>query len=101
VGLPLPIVVEKACEQEFTAPEGGYDRCAEKLAALAKALTRAAKQNDIACLDFYHPFCDKSGNATGKYFLDDGLHPNEAGHRLMAEITVKILRDRFDVERNE
>jgi lysophospholipase L1-like esterase len=38
-----------------------------------------------ACLDFFHPFCDKFGNAIGKYFLDDGLHPNEAGHRLMAE----------------
>jgi lysophospholipase L1-like esterase len=100
VGLPVPIIVEKACEQEFAAPESGYDRCAEKLAALAKTLARAAQQNDIACLDFYHPFCDKSGKAIGKYFLDDGLHPNEAGHRLMAEITVKMLRERFDFERN-
>ena len=100
VGLPIPIVVEKACEQEFGAPEGGYGRCVEKLASLAKTLARAANQNDIACLDFYHPFCDKSGTAKGKYFLDDGLHPNEAGHRLMAEITIKMLRDRFDFERN-
>ena len=96
VGLPLPMVVEKACKQDFAAPEGGYDRCVEKLAALAKALARSAKQNDVACLDFYHPFCDKSGNATQKYFLDDGLHPNEAGHRLMAKKTVKMLKDRFD-----
>jgi lysophospholipase L1-like esterase len=96
VGLPIPMVVEKACQQEFAAPEGGYDRCVEKLAALAKALARAAKQNDIACLDFYQTFCDKSGNANGKYFLDDGLHPNEAGHHLMAEITVKMLIDRFN-----
>ena len=96
VGLPIPMVIEKACGQDFAAPEGGYDRCKEKLAALAKALARSAKQNDIACLDFYHPFCDKFGNATEKYFLDDGLHPNEAGHRLMAEKTVKMLKNRFN-----
>lgn len=95
VGLPLPIVVEKACEQEFAAPEGGYDHFTEKLAFLAKTLARAAKQNDIVCLDFYHPFCDKSGNAIGRYFMDDGLHPNKEGHRRMAEITVKMLRDRY------
>lgn len=96
VGLPIPMVVKKACAHDFAAPEGGYDRCAAKLAALAKALSRSAKQNDIACLDFYHPFCNKSGNPSGQYFLDDGLHPNETGHRLMAEITVNVLKDRFN-----
>jgi acyl-CoA thioesterase-1 len=96
VGLPIPLVIEKASGQGFAPPEGGYNRCKEKLAALAKALARSAKQNDIACLDFYHPFCDKFGNATGKYFLDDGLHPNAVGHRLMAEKTVKMLKDRFN-----
>jgi lysophospholipase L1-like esterase len=92
VGLPIPMDAKKAGTQDFAAPEGGYDRCVEKLAALAKALARLSKQNDIACLDFYHPFCDKYGNAAEKYYLDDGLHPNEAGHRLMAEITVKMLK---------
>ena len=96
VGLPIPMAVKKACAQDFAAPEGGYDHCVVKLAALAKALALSAKQNDIACLDFYHPFCDNSGNPAGEYFLDDGLHPNEAGHRLMAEITVKMLKDRFN-----
>ena len=95
VGLPIPMDVKKACSQEFAAPEGGYDRCVEKLAALAKALARSAKQNDIACLDFYHPFCDKSGNALDRFFLDDGLHPNESGHRLMADITINMLKERF------
>ena len=100
VGLPLPMVVEKACAQNFAPPKGGYDRCSEKLAALADELARSAKQNDIACLDFYHPFCDKSGNAIGKYFLDDGLHPNTEGHRLIATKTVEMLIDRLDFERN-
>jgi lysophospholipase L1-like esterase len=97
VGLPIPMVVEKAYKQDFAVPEGGYDRCVEKLAALAKAVARSAKQNDIACLNFYHPFCDKFGNAMGTYFMDDGLHPNETGHRLMAEIAVKLLKKRFNL----
>jgi lysophospholipase L1-like esterase len=36
----------------------------------------------------------------GKYFLDDGLHPNEAGHRLMAAKTIEIIKDRLNLERN-
>ena len=97
VGLPIPINAAKARTQDFAAPGGGYDSCAEKLAALAEALPRSARQNDIAYLDFYRPFCDKYGNAEGKYYLDDGLHPNEAGHRLMAKITVEMLEHRLGI----
>jgi len=95
VGLPLPMAVEKACRQDFAAPPGGYDRCMEKLEILVKALTRSAEENEIAVLDFYHPFCDKTGNAIGSYFLEDGLHPNAAGHSLMASITVDMLKERY------
>ena len=54
------------------------------------------KINDIACLDFYHPFCDDSDAVEEKYFLEDGLHPNKAGHRLMAQKTVELLQSLFN-----
>lgn len=92
VGLPLPMIVERARQQDFMAPEGGYKKCAEKLARLVNTLTRSAQQSDIACLDFYHPFYNASGSVQEKFFLEDGLHPNKAGHRLMAQKTVELLQ---------
>jgi lysophospholipase L1-like esterase len=60
-------------------------------------LKTVLKQNDIACLDFYHPFYDDSGAVEEKYFLEDGLHPNKAGHRLMAQKTVELLQSLFNL----
>ena len=92
VGLPLPMVVAKARRQDFMAPAGGYKKCAQKLAELVIALKQSAQHNEIACLDFYHPFFNASGNVQEKLFLQDGLHHNEAGHRLMAQKTVEMLQ---------
>jgi len=47
--------------------------------------------NDVACLDFHNPFLDDAGHPIEKYFLDDGLHPNQAGHGLMAGIAIEKL----------
>ena len=91
VGLPPPIAVEKARMQDFAAPEGGYQRFIRQLAALVKALDLAAGQSEVACLDFYHPFLDDVGNPTEEYFLEDGLHPNQAGHEIMANLAIDML----------
>lgn len=91
VGLPPPIDVNKALLQDFIGPEGGYEQFMAHLRLLVEALALAAAQNDVACLDFFHPFLDDAGNPMEKYFLDDGLHPNQAGHRLMADIAIEIL----------
>ena len=96
VGIPLPAVIKRAQLQDFAAPEGGYERWLNRLTTLAKSLTTAAELNDIACLDFYHPFCTSSGKIQEKYFLEDGLHPNPAGHKLMADKAVELLQSRFE-----
>jgi lysophospholipase L1-like esterase len=95
VGLPLPMVVESASKQDFMEPLDGFGKCAQNLSALVDALDRLARQNDIVCLDLHRPFLNGSGNVLKEYFLEDGLHPNKAGHRLMAKKVVELLQGRF------
>ena len=95
VGLPLPILVARARKQDYAAPLGGYANFEAKLSKLVSALTKSAKDSEIACLDFYHLFCDKKGRINPKLFLDDGLHPNAEGNRKMASRAVEFLGDLF------
>ena len=50
---------------------------------------------DIAIIDFYHLFFDEQGEVQGKYFLEDGLHPNKDGHLLMASKASQLLKSTF------
>jgi lysophospholipase L1-like esterase len=77
------------------APLAGWPKCVQKLSDLVAALKTSARQSDIVCLDFYHLFLDKNGNPLKKYYLEDGLHPNSQGHRIMAEKTVELLHEQF------
>ena len=95
VGLPLPLYMENIRNQKMMAPIAGWDKCLNKLAELVDALAVAARESDIACLDFYHPFLDTNQNVRGNYFLEDGLHPNKLGQLLMAEKMVELLRSLF------
>jgi acyl-CoA thioesterase-1 len=95
VGLPLPLLMENIQRREMMAPIAGWQKCVKKLADLVAALTASAKESDIVCLDFYHPFSYENGDALAKYYLEDGLHPNKQGHRLMAEKAVDLLRSQF------
>ena len=95
VGLPLPLFMENIRNQNMMAPIAGWDRCINKLSELVDALAAAAKESETACLDFYHPFLDTNQMVRGDYFLEDGLHPNKQGQRLMAEKMVELLRTLF------
>jgi len=95
VGLPLPLHMENIRQQEMMAPLGGWENCTRKLERLVKALATAAKQSEIACLDFYHLFLDNKGDVQEKFFLEDGLHPNKDGHLLMAAAAAEFLKSTF------
>jgi len=77
------------------APIGGWENCIRKLARLVEALATSAGESDIAIIDFYHLFLDGNGEVQKKYFLEDGLHPNKEGHRLMAEKASELLTSTF------
>jgi lysophospholipase L1-like esterase len=92
IGLPLPVHIEAAKQKDMLEPISGYEGCIEKMSALVEALSKSAEKTEVLCLDFYHPFFDHHGNVSAKYFFEDGLHPNKAGHRLMAETTIQLLK---------
>jgi lysophospholipase L1-like esterase len=96
VGLPLPLYMDNILRQEMMAPVAGWQKCEQKLGELIDALAFSAKESDIDCLDFYHQFLDTDGSVLGKYFLEDGLHPNRQGHLLMAEKLVEFLQSAFN-----
>ena len=95
VGLPLPLCIENARQQNMMAPIGGWENCVQKLDRLVGALASSAAESDIASLDFYHLFLDAKGSVQGKYFLEDGLHPNKDGHLLMASRAAELLKSTF------
>ncbi len=95
VGLPLPLYMENVRQQKMMAPLGGWENCVQKLDRLVDALTTSARENDITILDFYHLFLDDSNAVQGKYFLEDGLHPNKDGHLLMAATAAQLLKSTF------
>ena len=95
VGLPLPILAARAKKQDFAAPIGGYANFEKKLSQLVEALSESAQASEIACLDFYHLFFDNKGKVRPKLFLDDGLHPNAEGNRVMAATAVECLQELF------
>jgi len=96
VGLPLPLHMENIRQTEMMAPIAGWQKCVQKLSDLVTALKTSAGESDIACLDFYQNFSAENGIVIGKYYLDDGLHPNKQGHRLMAKKTVDLLISQFN-----
>jgi acyl-CoA thioesterase-1 len=95
VGLPIPLLMQNIERREMMAPLAGWPKCMQKLSDLVAALKTSARQSDIACLDFYHLFLNQNGEAIPKYYLEDGLHPNGQGHRLMAEKVVDFLHSQF------
>ena len=95
VGLPLPILTARARKQDFMAPAAGYANFDKKLSNLINALAHSAQESDIACIDFYHCFFDKKGKISPRLYLEDGLHPNAEGNKIMAARAVECLQKLF------
>lgn len=95
LGTPLPLHLESMVDTETAPPAMGFEKFERDLAKLAEFIKISAENSEITCIDFYNLFLDENKNTRKEYFLEDGLHPNRSGHRLMAEKTADVLKTVF------
>jgi len=67
----------------------GFD--APVLARYNEAVRRLAAELAVSLVDVHKAFTDRDADK----LLLDGMHPNDAGHQLITELLVPILRDQF------
>ncbi len=63
---------------------------AEKIAALNELIKNYANKNRILYLDYYSSMADKRQGLKAEY-TSDGVHPNEAGFKVMARLAEKAI----------
>lgn len=94
-GLPMPFDKNQAAKQSYSPPQAGYDQLLAKVKSLRQKLKTVAGESDIPVLDFYHLFIGDGGRIRSDLFLDDGMHANRQGHRMMAELAASQIADIF------
>lgn len=95
IATPLPVDIARAEAADFSPPEDEYGELQAGISRLAEALLRESVGYEVPCVDFHGLFRDEGGEVIGDLFLDDGLHAGAEGHRRMAGLAGKILRDTF------
>ncbi len=69
-----------------------YDQVREQIATYKEWLITFAKANLLPYIDFDTEMKSKLRSGYGRYFFD-GVHPNPAGHKIMAGIAKKAFQD--------
>lgn len=64
---------------------------ANKIISLNKEIKDFAAANNLTLLDYFTPFAD-SRNGQKAELTTDGVHPNLAGYKIMADITDKAIK---------
>jgi lysophospholipase L1-like esterase len=94
-GLPTPFDAQQATNQPWSPPENGYEGMLIDIQSLTQRLAKEARESEIFVLDFYGLFLDDSGGPDPALLLEDGVHPNEQGHRKMAALAAVELKKIF------
>ncbi len=95
VGTPPPVEVNLARTAAITPPLHGFERCLQGLSELVEAIQASAAASDIPCLDLQSLFLNEEGNVLSQFYLEDGLHPNRAGHGRIADAVAQMFRTTF------
>lgn len=96
IGLPLPLWLERVEEQDWEIPKGGYRTLNRRINELVLLLRKCATEWETPVLDFYALFFNDQEALRSDLFLDDGLHANQEGHRIMGQAAVKQFREIFN-----
>jgi len=94
-GLPMPFDGDRAIKQPYRPPEAGYDNLLVKVKSLGQKLKTAARESEIPVLDFFNLYMDDDHQLRSHLFLEDGVHANRQGHRLMAELAASQMGSLF------
>ncbi len=65
---------------------------AKKIVNLNKWIKNYATKNEIIYVDFFTPMADER-NALKKEFSEDGVHPNEAGYKIMEPLVNQAIEE--------
>ena len=90
--LPLPIEPADMPVRAWD-PDRDYNRTKELLEKYAHFLKHFCEgRADVHLIDTRTPFLDENGNARRELFVD-GIHPNEEGHRILANVIGEALKN--------
>jgi len=93
--LPMPFDAGQAEKQPWSPPEAGYEGILAAVNTLGLKLVANAKESEIPVLDFHGLFIDEDGQVCSQLLLEDGVHANRRGHKQMAELAAKEIRQEF------
>lgn len=93
LGVPLPIYPPDMCPPEWDV-EQDMARTARLGEQYAHWTRCYAADHQLPLADFRTPFLLPDGSANRALF-QDGLHPTEEGHRLMADVLCQVLEEHF------
>lgn len=93
LGVPLPIYPPDMCPPEWDT-EQDMERTARLGEQYAYWTRCYAADHQLPLADFRTPFLLPDGSANRALF-QDGLHPTEEGHRLMADVLCQLLNQHF------
>ncbi|MDT8401432.1 MAG: SGNH/GDSL hydrolase family protein [Bacteroidales bacterium] len=63
----------------------------KKIPALNEMIKAYARQNDFICLDYFSSMVDERSGLKDEYTYD-GVHPNEAGYKVMGPLAEEAIR---------
>lgn len=93
IGIPIPFVPERFAKQEWFSDRDN-DYIAQQCERLAQVLRAFCTAREIPYVDYRSAFLNEDGSVRTELYTD-ALHPNAAGHLVMADVLYKKLHELY------